>query len=71
MNEDRAANQRSAISLSFTLAPYISNGFGLDQLDLNQLSWLLRSGKFFDPENSFVIECVGKNKILTSNSKSA
>ena len=29
MEEDRAANQRSAFSLSFTLALYISNGFGL------------------------------------------
>ena len=29
MEEDRAANQRSAVSLSFTLALYISNGFGL------------------------------------------
>ena len=29
MEEDRAANQRSAFSLSFTLALYISNGFRL------------------------------------------
>ena len=29
MEEDRVANQRSAFSLSFTLALYISNGFGL------------------------------------------
>ena len=29
MEEVRAANQRSAFSLSFTLALYISNGFGL------------------------------------------
>ena len=29
MEEDRAANQRSAFSLSFTLALYVSNGFGL------------------------------------------
>ena len=28
MEEVRAANQRSAFSLSFTLALYISNGFG-------------------------------------------
>ena len=27
--EDRVANKRSAFSLSFTLALYISNGFGL------------------------------------------
>ena len=38
---------------------------------LKQLPWLLRSEKFYDPENSFFAECVGKNKILTSNSKSA
>ena len=29
MEEDRAANQRSAFLLSFTLTLYISNGFGL------------------------------------------
>ena len=29
MEEDRAANQRSAFSVSFTLALYTSNGFGL------------------------------------------
>ena len=29
MEENRAANQRSEFSLSFTLALYISNGFGL------------------------------------------
>ena len=29
MEGDRAANQRSAFLLSFTLALYISNGFGL------------------------------------------
>ena len=29
MEERRAANQRPAFSLSFTLALYISNGFGL------------------------------------------
>ena len=29
MEEDRAANQRSAFSLSYTLGLYISNGFGL------------------------------------------
>ena len=32
MEEDRAANQRSAFSLSFTLALSISNGFGLSTL---------------------------------------
>ena len=31
MEEDRAANQRSAFSLSFTLALYIRIGFGLNQ----------------------------------------
>ena len=31
MEEDRAANQRSAFLLSFTLALYISNGFGLSK----------------------------------------
>ena len=32
MEEDWAANQRSAFSLSLTLALYISNGFGLSLL---------------------------------------
>ena len=32
MKEDRAANQRSAFSLSLTLALNISNGFGLSNL---------------------------------------
>ena len=32
MEEDRAANQRSALSLSFTLALYISNGFVLSKV---------------------------------------
>ena len=31
MEEDKAANQRSAFSLSFTLALYISNQFGLNK----------------------------------------
>ena len=34
MEEDRTANQRSAFSLSFTLALYISNGFGLSHVTL-------------------------------------
>ena len=31
MEEDRAANQRSAFSLSFTLVLYTSNEFGLSR----------------------------------------
>ena len=34
MEEDRAANQRSAISLSLTLALYIRNGLGLRNLEV-------------------------------------
>ena len=37
MEEDRVANQRSAIFLSFTLALYISNGFELRILGVGQM----------------------------------
>ena len=37
MEEDRAANQRSAFSLSFTSALYISDGFGLRVVPLTRI----------------------------------
>ena len=46
MEEDRAANQRSALSLSFTLALYISNGFGLRFLLQLQELKLISEKKF-------------------------
>ena len=38
MEDDRAANQRSAFPPSFTLALYISNGFGLKLFYLSHLA---------------------------------
>ena len=43
MEEDLAANQRSAFTLSFTLALYISNGFGLSY----QIQVLYTSAEIF------------------------
>ena len=42
IEDDRAANQRSAFSLFFTLAVYFSNGFGLNQTG-NDLSRATRT----------------------------
>ena len=45
MEEDRAANQRSLISVSFTLALYISNGFGLRKFFI--LQFLLQNSRSY------------------------
>ena len=71
MEEDRAANQRSAFPLSFTLALYISNRFGLS------LDFLIN--EFFQLRNYlhciFVLTlkltfCVNYSTITTVLSKS-
>ena len=52
MEEDRAANQRPAFSLSFTLALYISNAFGLRKIPRNiSLYQSLRASEWW---NNFI-----------------
>ena len=52
MEEDRTANQRSTFSLSFTVALYISNGFGLRTVEKNRKLKVIITPKAHE-ENSF------------------
>ena len=67
MERDRAANQRSAFSLSFTLALYISNGFGLSgQFGMAQMSYILDG---WTSKNECEIYYLGNAIILLSKMK--
>ena len=49
MEEDRATNQRSAFSLSFTLALYISDGFGLSRKSVLNMKFLSNKKPYKSP----------------------
>ena len=60
MEEDRAANQRSAFALSITLALYISNGFGLNIFyGLYRIGLQCTFHKFLSTflERNYLLEC--------------